>query len=103
MTGHYLAKAAGVRAGSRRTCTTRKLAQVVVVAVADGAAQGPHDLSGIVVRPLDVCRLAVETEGDIAASFPGTELARASGEVRVRLEAELARIGDRAEHHLPRQ
>jgi hypothetical protein len=27
----------------------RELAQVVVVAVADGAAQGPHELSGIVV------------------------------------------------------
>src|SRR5277367_3084753 len=33
----------------RRTRITRDLAQVVVVAVANGAAQGPHDLGGIVV------------------------------------------------------
>src|SRR5271154_4814424 len=83
----------------RRTRITRDLAQVVVVAVANGAAQGPHDLGGIVVGSLDVHRLSFETEGDIAASFPGTEMARASGEVRVRLEAELARICDRAEYH----
>ena len=37
---------------SRRTRVTRDLAEVVVVAVADGAAQGPHDVSGIVVGSL---------------------------------------------------
>ncbi len=88
---------------SRRTRITRDLAQVVVVAVANGTAQGPHDLNDIVVGSLDVHRLAFETEGDISVSFPGTEMACASGEVRVRLEAELARICDRAEHHMPRQ
>ena len=50
---------------SRRTRITRDLAQVVVVAVANGAAQGPHDLSGVVVGSLDVHRLAFQTEGDI--------------------------------------
>src|ERR1700686_605485 len=67
---------------SGRTRITRDLAHVVVVAVANGAAQGPHDLSGIVVGSLDVHRLAFETEGDIAVAFPGTEMARASRGVR---------------------
>ena len=37
---------------SRRTRVTRGVAEVVVGAVADGAAQGPHDVSGIVVGSL---------------------------------------------------
>jgi len=49
----------------------RDFADVVEVIVADAAAQGPDDVSGVIVGPLNVHRLAFVPEGDIAATVPG--------------------------------
>ena len=77
--------------------------EVVEVAFADGAAQGPDDAIGVIVRSLDVHWLAFASEGDIATSLPRAEMARASGEIRMRFKAKLTRIPHGAENHMPRQ
>ena len=51
-----------------------ELAEVVEVVVADGAAQGPDDAGGVIVRSLDVHRLAFAPEAALRRSTDfGTE------------------------------
>ncbi len=70
----------------------------VEIALADRLAQCRHEAGCIVVRSLDVHRLAVAAEHDVARAAPLAQVARTLREVRMRLRAQAAGGLDGAEH-----
>src|SRR6266516_4101695 len=81
-----------------------ELDEVVEVPVAGRLTQLRHGAIGVVVRAVDVERLAVMAERHIAAArFPVPEKRGALGEVGMWFEAQASRVGRRSEHDVPGQ
>src|SRR5260370_15693715 len=94
------------RAGSRCTALPDRaweLDEVVEVPVTDRAPKLGHGAVGVVARAVDVHRLPVPAERDVASPFvPVPQQPGTPGEVGVRLEAHAPRVIDSAEDDVPR-